>query len=52
MTRYVVVCADYRSDPYKDRAGAERHLAGIEKMGACHLEHRVEEVDPAESQAT
>ena len=40
--RWSVVCADYRSEGYRDEASAVRAMEAVEEVGHCRLPHRVE----------
>ncbi len=42
--RYVIVCDDYRTDPFTHLEQAELGLASIEREGECTLPHHIEEV--------
>lgn len=41
--RWYVVCESYTVGPLTTEESAQRQLAGIEKLGACQNEHRVEQ---------
>lgn len=41
---WLVVCDDYKLGPFRDRETAERNMAHVEELGACHCTHRVERV--------
>jgi hypothetical protein len=41
---WIVKCPDFTSPAFRSREDAERWLAGVEKLGACRNDHRIEEV--------
>ena len=36
-----VQCPDYSAGPFRSRGAAERRLAEVESLGACHHAHAV-----------
>lgn len=42
---YAVVCDEYTKGGFRTRESAEVALERIVALGACHAEHRVEEVE-------
>lgn len=43
--QFAVICDDYTNGGFRTKESAQVALERIEKLGACHLEHRVEETD-------